>query len=176
MHPNMLVNWWTRDTALHSYVFCQFLIGIPFAVFNTYVIYQLQVVGYLIGTDNQGQPCTTYCIVPWGNTRLDLNSVLLYLNALAFGLGGACSLFLCAYSDYWSRKHLLVSFFIICYGAFSIPVYWLQDYNSHDFATLIAPVRALQHCHPDPDRGVEHIHPILYATELQQRCRTSRRR
>ena len=138
MHPNMLVHWWTRDTALHSYVFCQFLIGIPFAVFNTYVVYQLQVVGYLIGTDKQGQPCTTYCIVPWGNTRLDLNSVLLYLNALAFGLGGACSLFLCAYSDYWSRKHLLVSFFIICYGAFSIPVYWLQDYNSHDFATLIA--------------------------------------
>lgn len=134
----MLKNWWTRDTALHSYVFCQFLIGIPFAVFNTYVIYQLQVVGYLIGTDKQGQPCTTYCIVPWGNTRLDLNSVLLYLNALAFGLGGACSLFLCAYSDYWARKHLLVSFFIICYGTFSIPVYWLQGHDSHDFATLIA--------------------------------------
>ena len=138
MHPNMLKNWWTRDKALHSYVFCQFLIGIPFAVFNTYVVYQLQVVGYLIGTDKQGQPCTTYCIVPWGNSQLDLNSVLLYLNALAFGLGGACSLFLCAYSDYWAKKHLLVSFFIICYGIFSIPVYWLQGYNNHDFATLIA--------------------------------------
>lgn len=133
-----LATWWARDTALHNYVFCQFLIGIPFAVFNTYVIYQLQVVGYIIGTDKQGQPCTTYCIVPWGNAQLDLNSVLLYLNALAFGLGGACSLFLCAYSDFWAKKHLLVSFFIICYGVFAIPAYWLQGYNDHDFAALIA--------------------------------------
>lgn len=123
---------------MHSYVFCQFIIGIPFAVFNTYVVYQLQVTGFLIGSDKQGQPCTNYCIVPWGNTRLDLNSVLLYLNALAFGLGGACSLVLCAYSDYWAKKHFLVSFFIICYGVFAIPVYWLQRYTSHDFAALIA--------------------------------------
>ena len=30
--------WWTSDTALHSYIFCSFLIGIPFTVFNTYCV------------------------------------------------------------------------------------------------------------------------------------------
>lgn len=100
--------WWTRDTALHSFVFIQFLINMPFSVFNTYVIYQLQVVGFLVGTDNEGLPCTgTYCIVPWAGMRLDLNSVLLYLNALSFGLGGAVTLFLCAYSDFWCESIFL---------------------------------------------------------------------
>lgn len=130
--------WWTRDTALHCYVFCSFLIGIPFTIFNTYVVYQLQVVGYIIGTDSGGQPCTTYCIVPWGTTRLDLNSVILYLNALAFGLGGFAALLLCAYSDFWSKKHLLVTVFVVCYGAFAIPAYWLKSYDTQDFASLIA--------------------------------------
>lgn len=96
--------WWTRDTALHSFVLCQFLVDMPFSVFNTYVVYQLQVIGFVIGTDSNGLPCTSkYCIVPWGGTRLDLNSLLLYLNALSFGIGGAITLLLCAYSDFWCK-------------------------------------------------------------------------
>lgn len=99
-----LTAWWARDTALHTFVLCNFLIGLPFFVFNTYVIYQLQVVGFLIGTDADGLPCTTYCIVPWVGEQMDLNSVLLYLNAFAFGLGGACTMFLSAYSDFWCES------------------------------------------------------------------------
>lgn len=72
-------------------------------MFNTYVVYQLQVVGFLIGTDGSGSPCTTFCIVSWAGSKHDLNSVLLYLNAFAFGLGGIISLFLSAYSDYWCQ-------------------------------------------------------------------------
>ncbi len=157
-----LAHWWTRDTALHSFVFCNFLIGLPFTIFNTYVIYQLQIVGYLIGTDVSwrrlnrprmlrkmrtvtdyndqvdDQPCTTYCIVPWAGSRLDLNSVLLYLNAIGFGVGGAVTMFLSAYSDFWPRKHLLVTIFIVAFGAFAIPAYWLQGYSVQNFQTLTA--------------------------------------
>jgi len=66
-------------------------------------LYQLQVVGYLIGTDSDGQPCVDYCLVPFGGQKLDLNSVLLYLNALGFGLGGALSLLISAYADFWGE-------------------------------------------------------------------------
>jgi hypothetical protein len=94
---------WKQDTALNTYVFGLFLVGLPLTVFGTYVVYQLQVVGYLIGTDSDGQPCIDYCLVPFGSETLDLNSVLLYLNALGFGLGGVASLVICAYADFWSE-------------------------------------------------------------------------
>lgn len=99
-----LETWWRKDSTLHSYVFCGFLIGLPFTVFNTYVVYQLQTVGFLIGTNVDGQPClSTYCIVPWAGSNLDLNSIILYMNAIGFGVGGVVTLFLSAYSDFWSK-------------------------------------------------------------------------
>ncbi|KAK5714973.1 hypothetical protein LTR15_010389 [Elasticomyces elasticus] len=138
-----LQHWWRRDSALHSFVYANFLIGLPFTIFNTYVIYQLQIVGFLLGTDSyekqaDGQPCTTYCIVPWAGTDMDLNSIILYLNAIGFGIGGAVTLLLSAYSDYWSRKHLLVTISIAVYGACSIPCYWLQGYTLNSFDALTA--------------------------------------
>lgn len=96
------VTWWKKDLALNSYILCLFIIGLPFALFATYVIYQIQVVGFLIGTDNQGQPCVDYCLVPFGGKRLDLNSVILYLNAMGLGFGGFISIFISAYADFWS--------------------------------------------------------------------------
>lgn len=98
-----LVLLWKQDTALNSYIFCLFLIGLPFTLFGTYIIYQLQVVGYLIGTEANGQPCSEYCLVPFGSRQLDLNSVLLYLNAMGFGLGGALAVLVSAYADFWSE-------------------------------------------------------------------------
>jgi hypothetical protein len=97
-----LIASWKKDVALNSYIFCLFLIGLPFTIFGNYVIYQLQVVGFLIGVDVDGQPCVEYCLVPFGTRKLDLNSVLLYLNAMGFGLGGFLSLIISAYADYWS--------------------------------------------------------------------------
>ncbi|KAK4920418.1 hypothetical protein LTR49_012010 [Elasticomyces elasticus] len=69
---------------------------------------------------------------------MDLNSIILYLNAIGFGIGGAVTLILSAYSDYWSRKHLLVTISIAVYGACSIPCYWLQGYTLHNFDALTA--------------------------------------
>ncbi|KAF2171428.1 hypothetical protein M409DRAFT_18545 [Zasmidium cellare ATCC 36951] len=128
--------WWTSNTALHSYIFAQLLISLPFSVFSTYVQYQLQITGFVIGTDSQGQPCTTYCIVEWAGSRLDLNSVLLYLNAFGIGLGGSITLFLSAYSDHWSRKHLIVTLLFITYGSIAIPTYWLQGLTQYNFNVL----------------------------------------
>ncbi|KAJ9609001.1 hypothetical protein H2200_006772 [Cladophialophora chaetospira] len=127
---------WRRESAYYTYLYCQFLIGVPYFIFNTYVLYQIQVVGFLIGTDVDGQPCTTYCIVPWGGTRLDLNTVLLYMNALGFPLGGALMIILSAYSDFWDQKHLLITICFVLTGALSIPVYWLQHFTVSDFQYL----------------------------------------
>lgn len=35
-----------------------------------------------------------------------------------------------------ARKHLLVTFFILCYGVLSIPAYWLQDPTNKNFQSL----------------------------------------
>lgn len=156
---------WKCDAALNTYIFGLTLIGIPFTAFATYVVYQLQVVGYLIGADADGQPCVTYCLVPFGTQTLDLNSVLLYLNALGFGLGGALAMAISAYADFWSKynswenvffssclllitacatneptasKSVLVSLLIIVYGAICIPVYWLKDPTVTAFNALMA--------------------------------------
>lgn len=48
---------WKRDLTLNTCVFGLFMIGIPFAVFGTYVTYQIQYTGFLIGTDANGLPC-----------------------------------------------------------------------------------------------------------------------
>ena len=100
------VDWWTRDTALHTYVYCQLLISLPFSVFSTYVTYQLQIVGFMIGTDGAGGPCETYCIIEWAGSKLDLNAILMYMNAFGIGLGGLVTLILSAYSDYWCTFEL----------------------------------------------------------------------
>lgn len=155
--PLSLVALWKQDTALNTYVFGLFLIGLPFTIFGTYIIYQLQVVGFLIGTDGNGQPCIDYCLVPFGKEKLDLNSALLYLNALGFGLGGASAMLISAYADFWSefphgsmmkrsdtsdvnieKKSLLVALLIVCYGAISIPAYWLRDTSLAAFNALMA--------------------------------------
>jgi hypothetical protein len=103
--PFPLVALWKKDLALNSYIFCLFLIGLPFTLFGTYVIYQLQVVGFVIGTDIDGLPCgLEYCLVPFGSRKLDLNSAILYLNAMGFGLGGILALIISAYADFWSMS------------------------------------------------------------------------
>lgn len=148
------IDWWKRDSARHSFILCQFLIGLPFSLFGTYIVYQLQVVGYFIGTDSKGEPCSTYCLVPFGGSRLDLNSVLLYLNALGLGVGGALMVFFSVYADFWStwtiskhqietdfiteNKSLIVTVFIALYGALSIPAYWLQSMTVTSFKAMEA--------------------------------------
>lgn len=99
-----LISWWREDLARNTYIYTNFLIGIPFYLFGTYSVYQIQVTGFMIGTDGQGGPCLEYCIVPFGTGQIDLNSVLLYMNAMTFGIGGFVVIFIVAYADYWSRS------------------------------------------------------------------------
>ncbi|KXS93876.1 hypothetical protein AC578_9028 [Pseudocercospora eumusae] len=134
-----LWSWWTSNTALHTYIYAQTLISLPFSVFSTYTTYQLQTVGYVIGTDRDGLPCMAhYCLVNWAGTRMDLNSVLLYMLAFSTGLSGLVTLFFAAYSDYWSRKHLLITILFVAYGVITVPVYWLQAYTEYNFKVLTA--------------------------------------
>lgn len=130
------VAWWKRDTALNTYIYAQLLISLPFSVFGTYVTYQMQIAGFMIGDDGAGGPCMTYCIIEWAGSRLDLNAILLYMNAFGVGLGGLVTLILSAYSDYWSKKHLMVTLLFILYGVISIPVYWLQGISGYNFQVL----------------------------------------
>ncbi|KAF2720486.1 hypothetical protein K431DRAFT_295163 [Polychaeton citri CBS 116435] len=116
-----LVRWWKSNVALQTFVYSQFLICLPFAVFNTYVMYQLQVTGYIIGSDDKGAVCTEYCIVEWAGSKLDLNSVLLYLNAFGTGLVGLLTLFLFAFSDCWP---------------FSVRIYWRKNLSNYGFQIL----------------------------------------
>lgn len=100
------MRWWKKDQALHTYVYAQLLLSLPFSVFGTYVAYQIQTAGFVIGNDGQGGPCVEFCIVEWAGSKIDVNSVLLYMNAFGNGLGGFVTLLLSAYSDYWCKYSL----------------------------------------------------------------------
>jgi hypothetical protein len=80
------------------------------------------------------------------------------MNALTFAIGGFLMVFVTAYADFWSQfiafftapalpqadefrtenKSLLVSIVIACYGAFTVPVYWLREPSVANFNTLIS--------------------------------------
>ncbi|KAF7311958.1 Autophagy-related protein [Mycena indigotica] len=134
----MLFSWWKRNVALNTFAYTSFILGLASTITGTYVTYQLQHIGFLIGTDLDGGSCLTYCIVPWGGKRLDLNSVLLYLSAMQTGLGGFVAIFVVAYADFWKHKSLLLPIFMVVYGALGIPSYWLTAPTLANFNTLFA--------------------------------------
>jgi hypothetical protein len=103
----------SRNAARNTFIYTGFLISLPFWVFNTYAVLQLQVIGYIIGLDSNGEPCTgTYCLVPFGDQHLDINAVLLYMNAMTFGIGGFIGILIVAWADYWSEfKGTMSNFF-----------------------------------------------------------------
>lgn len=85
----------------HAFIFASFIIGLPFSAFGTYVIFQLQQIGFIIGHGVDSPICETSCIVPFGTGDLDLNAVILYLNAMGFGFSGFLIIFIAALGDYW---------------------------------------------------------------------------
>ncbi|GAA5860683.1 hypothetical protein JCM5353_001129 [Sporobolomyces roseus] len=114
-------------------------IGPVFGTFGTYVSYQLQYIGYAIGA-NPGQPLGTGCLdlsqscrVPFGSGNVNLTSLILYLNAIAFALSGALCLLVSGVGDYmgWKREQYIV--LVICYGAFALPVASMTAYNLETF-------------------------------------------
>lgn len=89
----------------YAFIFASFIIGLPFTAFGTYVIFQLQQIGFVIGHGVDNPICETSCIVPFGTGDLDLNAVILYLNAMSFGFSGFLIIFIAALGDYWREWH-----------------------------------------------------------------------
>lgn len=98
-----LVEIWKRETARNTFYFINFIYGLIFTIFGTYATSQLQTTAVLIGHDSSGGPCTVDCSVLMGTQRLDIQTVLLYLTALTFGLGGFITLNLVWFADLWGR-------------------------------------------------------------------------
>lgn len=84
-----------------AFIFVSFIIGLPFTAFGTYVIFQLQQIGFVIGHGVDSPICELSCVVPFGTGDLDLNAVILYLNAMGFGIAGFLVIFIAALGDYW---------------------------------------------------------------------------
>lgn len=87
-----------------SYIWVNFIIGLPFVAYGTYVIFQLQQIGFIIGHGVDEPTCMTSCIVPFGSSELDMNAVILYLNGMGFAFGGFIMIFVAALGDYWSMS------------------------------------------------------------------------
>ena len=92
-----------RKHYVYSYVFASFVSSLPYASFSTYVRFQLQQIGFVIGHGVSSSVCETSCIVPFGSSELDLNAVLLYLNAMGFAIAGFVIIFIAALGDYSSK-------------------------------------------------------------------------
>ncbi|KAF2763360.1 hypothetical protein EJ05DRAFT_496194 [Pseudovirgaria hyperparasitica] len=133
-----LVTWWKSDIPYHTFMYTNFIVGFAFTPFAIYSNYQLQVTGFAIGTDIDGQVCSTYCVVPWGSGRIDLNAAILYMNALTFALGGVVTILIIAYADFWRYKTWLISIMIAVYGAVTVPSYWLRISTLRAFNSLFA--------------------------------------
>ena len=86
-----------------SYILVNFIVGLPFVAYGTYVIFQLQQIGFVIGHGVDEPTCMTSCIVPFGASELDMIAVILYLNAMGFAVGGFIMIFVAALADYWSK-------------------------------------------------------------------------
>ncbi|KIV89129.1 hypothetical protein, variant 1 [Exophiala mesophila] len=116
-----------------SYILVNFIVGLPFVAYGTYVIFQLQQIGFVIGHGVDEPTCMTSCIVPFGSSELDMNAVILYLNAMGFAFGGFIMIFVAALADYWKQKSLLMVITIFLYAAISIPVAWLDKLTKPTF-------------------------------------------
>ncbi|GAA6005501.1 hypothetical protein JCM11491_003662 [Sporobolomyces phaffii] len=142
-------------------------IGPVFGTFGTYATYQLQYISYAIGA-NPGQPMGSGCLdlaqacrVPFGASDINLTSLILYLNALAFAISGALCLIVSGVGDYMGKsarplnrnpaprsqcervpstgyKREQYIGFLLVYGAFALPVAGLTAYNLSDFNTYCA--------------------------------------
>lgn len=103
----LLQRWAQLKSTRHyfsSYIWVNFIIGLPFIAYGTYVIFQLQQIGFIIGHGVDEPTCMTSCIVPFGSSELDMNAVILYLNGMGFAFGGFIMIFVAALADYWSMS------------------------------------------------------------------------
>ncbi|KAI8626949.1 hypothetical protein F5Y19DRAFT_487520 [Xylariaceae sp. FL1651] len=112
-----------------EYFLSTFAIGPPFASFITYVTFQLQTIGYVIGhapgeAARSGCLLTaTSCRVPFaGSGNVNLASYILYLNAVIYALSGALMLIISGIGDYVNCQREQYIAQLIIYGALCLPI------------------------------------------------------
>ena len=128
-----------------GYALTQFAIGAPFSAFNTYIIYQLQIVGYTIGNE-PGQPrksgCSllaTACEVPFGpKSFINYVSFSNYINAITYVATGLMILALSGVADRIGHKREQYVALIIAYAALALPSAALKTADNSTFAALAA--------------------------------------
>ncbi|KAI1282178.1 hypothetical protein F5Y07DRAFT_386213 [Xylaria sp. FL0933] len=126
-----------------GYFLSTFAIGPPFASFVTYVGFQLQNIGYVVGHAS-GQPprsgclvTATSCRVPFaGSGDVNLTSYILYLNAIIYALSGGLTLIVSGIGDYadYQREQYVVQ--LVIYGILCLPIASLRGSDLMTFNTL----------------------------------------
>ncbi|KAI1426084.1 hypothetical protein F5Y12DRAFT_307584 [Xylaria sp. FL1777] len=126
-----------------GYFLSTFSIGPPFASFVTYVGFQLQNIGYVVGHVpgeplRSGCPATaTSCRVPFaGSGDVNLTSYILYLNAIIYALSGGLTLIVSGIGDYvnYQREQYVVQ--LVIYGILCLPIASLRGNDLMTFNTL----------------------------------------
>ncbi|KAI3485411.1 hypothetical protein L1887_51335 [Cichorium endivia] len=135
----------SSDSTRPGFAMTQFAIGTPFSAFNTYIIYQMQIVGYTIGNE-PGQPrgsgCSllaTACEVPFGtNSFINYVSFNNYINVITYVSTGVLILALSGIGDRMGYKREQYVLLTIAYAALALPSAALTKVDSPTFAALAA--------------------------------------
>lgn len=97
------------------------------------------------GCPDTGAPCR----VPFGKGDVNLTSLLLYLNAIAYGVSGVLTLLISGWGDHFCESSCPTSltsaykreqyiFMLVLYGALCLPAAGLTAYNYANYTALIA--------------------------------------
>lgn len=123
-----------------GYFLSTFAIGAPFASFVTYVGFELQNIGYVVGhvpgaAPGSGcPPAATSCRVPFaGSGDVNLTSYILYLNAIIYALSGGLTLIISGIGDYiaYQREQYVAQ--LVLYGILCLPI---ASFRGSDVATF----------------------------------------
>lgn len=126
-----------------GYFLSTFASGAPFAAFATFVGYQLQNIGYVVGhapSEPLGSGClptATSCRVPFaGSGDVNLTSYILYLNAIIYAVSGGVTLIVSGIGDYvnYQREQYVAQ--LLIYGILCLPIAGLRGSDLRTFNTL----------------------------------------
>ncbi|RYC54201.1 hypothetical protein CHU98_g12009 [Xylaria longipes] len=126
-----------------GYFLSTFATGPPFASFVTYVGFQLQNIGYVVGhaageaPQSGCLPTATSCRVPFAASGdVNLTSYILYLNAIIYALSGGLTLIISGIGDYLNHQREQYVVQLIIYGILCLPIASLRGNDLMTFNTL----------------------------------------
>ncbi|KAI1113227.1 hypothetical protein F5Y14DRAFT_228149 [Nemania sp. NC0429] len=126
-----------------GYFLSTFATGAPFAAFGTFVAFQLQNIGYVVGhapDEPLGSGCAptaTSCRVPFaGYGDVNLTSYILYLNAIIYAVSGGVTLIVSGIGDYvnYQREQYVAQ--LLIYGILCLPIATLRGSDLTTFNAL----------------------------------------